>query len=99
MTRLATVVLAAMLASTSLVPCRAEVAPMPAASKHTAGMEAPPGPLVSAAVAPAAVVLEGSPSVLPNGAAAARLAFGERPPERAVRASFVVKSAPTILRV
>ena len=99
MARMAAVVLAAMLASSSLVPCRADVAPTPVASDHGAGMDAPPGPLVSAAAATAAVVLGGSPSVLPNAVAAARFAAGARVPESIVRRAFVVKSAPTILRV
>jgi hypothetical protein len=101
MTRLAAVVLAAVLASPSLLPCRTDVTPGRAATAgdHDPGMGAPAGPIVSPVVVPAPVVLGGSPSVTPAAVAACRFAAGERVPVRAVRPAFVVKSAPPILRV
>ena len=100
MPRLAAVVLAAVLASPSLLPCRADLAPGRAASSDDRpGMGAPAGPIVSPVVVPAPVVLGGSPSVTRAVVAACRFVAGERLPVRAVRPAFVVKSAPTILRV
>jgi len=99
MTRLAAVVLAAVLASPSLLPCRADLAGRAASSDDRPGMGAPAGPIVSPVVVPAPVVLGGSPSVTPAVVAACRFVAGERLPVRAVRPAFVVKSAPTILRV
>ena len=98
MPRLAAVVLAAVLASPSLLPCRAGLAGRAASSDDRPGMGAPAGPIVSPVVVPAPVMLGGSPSVTPAVVAACRFA-GERLPVRAVRPAFVVKSAPTILRV
>jgi len=99
MPRLAAVVLAAVLASPSLLPCRADLAGRAASSDDRPGMGAPAGPIVSPVVVPAPVVLGGSPSVTPAVVAACRFVAGERLPVRAVRPAFVVKSAPTILRV
>ena len=98
--RLAAVVLMAILASPASVPCRVDLTGSRATSSdQDAGMGAPPPPIVSAAVTPAAMALGGSPLVLPPAVTAARLALGGRPPARAVRPAFAVKSAPTILRV
>ena len=100
MTRLAAVVLTAVLASPGLLPGRADLAPGRAASSDDRpGMGAPAGPIVSPVVVPALVVLGGSPSVTPAVVAACRFAAGERVAVRAVRPAFVVKSAPTILRL
>jgi hypothetical protein len=100
MTRLAAVMVAAVLAGSIVLPARPDVPPSCASSsEHRAGMGAPAGPVVSAFVVTSPVVLGGSPSVTPNAVAASRLAVGDRLPETRVRVAVVVQPAPTILRV
>src|SRR4249920_782667 len=89
MTRLAALVLAALLAASSLTPCPAGLTPRQTeSSAPNAGMGTPAGPIVSPVVVPAPVALGGSPLVTPTVVAASRLAAGERVAERAVRRAF-----------
>jgi hypothetical protein len=98
--RLAAAVLVASLVSPGVVAFRGHVAPRRDVSpERDAGMNAPAGPAASALVAAVPAALGTPLSVLPRVLAAARLVVCERLSEGNVRPAFVVKSAPTILRV
>jgi hypothetical protein len=98
--RLATAVLVASLVSPSVTAFRAGLAQARDVSpERDAGMNAPAGPAMSALVAAVPAALAAPLSVVPRVLAAARLVVGERLSGRSVRPAFVVKSAPTILRV
>jgi hypothetical protein len=98
--RLAALVLVASLVSPGLVALRGHVAqPRDVSPERDAGMNAPAGPAISAFVAAVPAALGAPPSVVPRVLAAARLVVGERLSQRSLRPAFVVKSAPTILRV
>jgi hypothetical protein len=97
--RLVAAVLLASLVSPGLMTLRGGFQPRDVSAQRDAGMNAPPGPAVSAFVAAVPAALGAPLSVVPRVLAAARLVVGERLSARNVRSTFVVKSAPTILRV
>jgi hypothetical protein len=98
--RLAVAVLVASLVSPGVGSFGGGVAhPRDVSPERGAGMNAPAGPEVSAVVAAVPTALGAPSSVPPRGLAAARLAVGEPLSDVRVRPAFVVKSAPTILRV
>jgi hypothetical protein len=99
--RLAATTLVAVLAGPSVAPCRSGLAgPRDASTTPDAGMNAPYGPAVSAAVpiAPAAVAAPLSASA--RDAVAFDPRAGGRPPDHVLRPPIVVvRSAPSILRI
>jgi hypothetical protein len=98
--RLAAAVLVASLVSPGVMALRGGLAPArDVSAARDEGMNAPAGPVVSAFVAAVPAALGAPLSVVPRVLAAARLAVGERISAGNVRPAFVVKSAPTILRV
>lgn len=99
--RLAAALLVASLVSSGAVAFRGDLASHRDVSpERAAGMNAPAGPAVPILVAAAPAALVGSPlSVVPRVLAAPRLVVAERIAAGNIRAAFVVKSAPTILRV
>jgi len=98
--RLAALVLVASVVSSGLVALRGHVAqPRDVSTERDAGMNAPAGPAISALVAAVPAALGAPVSVVPRALAAAHLVGGERLSQRRLRPAFVVKSAPTILRV
>jgi hypothetical protein len=98
--RLAAALLVASLVSPGVMAFRPGLAPArDVSAERDAGMNAPAGPAVSALVAAVPAALGAPLSVVPRVLAAARLVVGERLSERSVRPAFMVKSAPTILRV
>ena len=98
--RLAAAVLVASLVSPGVMALRGGLAPArDVSAERDAGMNAPAGPAVSAFVAAVPAALGAPLSVVPRVLAATRLVAGGRLLERSVRPPFVVKSAPTILRV
>jgi hypothetical protein len=98
--RLAAAVLLASFVSPSVVALRGPVArARDVSAERAAGMNAPAGPVVSALAAAVPVAMGASLSVAPRVLAVSRLVVGERLSEGNVRPPFVVKSAPTILRV
>ena len=98
--RLAAAVLVASLVSPGVMTLGGSPAPArDVSAERAAGMDAPAGPTVSAfmAAVPPAV---GTPlSILPRVLTVAHLVFSESLSGAHVRSAFVVKSAPTILRV
>jgi hypothetical protein len=98
--RLAAAVLVASLVSPGMMAFRGALPQArDVSAERGAGMDAPAGPVVSAFVAAVPAALGAPLSVVPRVLAAARLVVGERLSQRSVRPAFVVKSAPTILRV
>jgi hypothetical protein len=98
--RLAVAVLVASLVFPGVVALGGPLAePRDVSPERGAGMNAPAGLEVSAFVAAVPTTLGAPLSVLPRVLAAARLVAGERLSNVDVCPAFVVKSAPTILRV
>jgi hypothetical protein len=98
--RLAAAVLVASLVSPGVMAFSGGLAPPRDVSpERGTGMNAPAGPEVSAFVVAVPAALGGPVSVLARVPATARLVAGERLSNVDVRPAFVVKSAPTILRV
>jgi hypothetical protein len=97
---LAAAVFVASLVSPGVMAFRGGLAPArDVSAEREAGMNAPAGPAVSVFVAAVPAALGAPLSVLPRVLPATRLVVGERLSARNVRPAFVVKSAPTILRV
>ena len=97
--RLAAAVLVASLVSPGVMAFPGLAPASDVSAERDAGMNAPAGPAVSAFVAAVPAALGAPLSVVPRVLVAARLVVGERLSQRRVRPAFVVKSAPTILRV
>jgi len=98
--RLTAMMLVALLAGPSIVPCRADLAAARDPSKAPdRGMNAPHGPVVAAAVPVAPVAIAAPLSVTTRVTATFDLPACGRPTNRIVRAVIVVKSAPSILRI
>jgi len=98
--RLAAAVLVASLVSPGVMAFRGDLAQARDVSpERGAGMNAPAGPLVSAFVLAVPAALGAPPSVVPRVPATARLVAGDSVSNVDVRPAFVVKSAPTILRL
>ena len=92
--------LVALLAGSSVVPCRAGLAAARDASEAPGrGMNAPYGPALVAAVPVVPAAIAAPLSVTARTAVAVDLPACGRRPDRVVRPAIVVKSAPQILRI
>ena len=98
--RLTAMMLVALLAGPSIVPCRAGLAAVRDPSKAPdRGMNAPHGPAMAAAVPVAPATIAAPLPATARAPVAFDLPACGRPTDRIVRPAIVVKSAPPILRI